>query len=67
MDLLRRSCTELHQSIIVVTHDPKAAAYADRVVFLRDGRVIQEIIQDQAASFSQHLRLVIEAMELLEQ
>ena len=67
MDLLRRSCTELQQSIIVVTHDPKAAAYADRVVFLRDGRVIQEIIQDQAAPFSQHLRLVIEAMELLEQ
>jgi putative ABC transport system ATP-binding protein len=67
MDLLRRSCSELHQSIIVVTHDPKAAAYADRVVFLRDGHVIQEIIQDQAAPFSQHLRLVIEAMELLEQ
>jgi putative ABC transport system ATP-binding protein len=67
MDLLRRSCTELQQSIIVVTHDPKAAAYADRVVFLRDGRVIQEIIQDQTAPFSQRLRLVIEAMELLEQ
>jgi putative ABC transport system ATP-binding protein len=67
MELLRRSCTELQQSIIVVTHDPKAAAYADRVVFLRDGRVIREINQDQAAPFSQHLRLVIEAMELLEQ
>jgi putative ABC transport system ATP-binding protein len=37
MDLLRRSCDELNQTVIVVSHDPKAAAYANRVVFLRDG------------------------------
>ena len=34
---LRRSVTELGQSIVMVTHDPRGAAYADRVVFLADG------------------------------
>ncbi len=42
MELLRRSCDELEQTVIVVTHDAKAAAYADRVIFLRDGVVVQE-------------------------
>ena len=37
MDLLRRSYTELQQSIIVVTHDPKATAYPDRVIFFGMG------------------------------
>ena len=37
--LLRRSCDELHHTIAMVTHDAKAASFADRVVFLMDGRV----------------------------
>jgi putative ABC transport system ATP-binding protein len=40
---LRRSVTEHGQSIVMVTHDPLAAAYADRVVFLADGRVAGEL------------------------
>ncbi len=35
MELLRLSCNDLQQTIIVVTHDPRAAAYTDRVIFLR--------------------------------
>ncbi len=34
---LRRSVTEFGQSIVMVTHDPRGAAFADRVVFLADG------------------------------
>jgi putative ABC transport system ATP-binding protein len=41
--LLRRSCDELGQTIVMVTHDAKAASYADRVVFLRDGRVVGDL------------------------
>ncbi|MEN3536228.1 MULTISPECIES: ABC transporter ATP-binding protein [Microbispora] len=40
---LRRSVRELGQTIVMVTHDPVAASYADRVVFLRDGLLVSEI------------------------
>jgi len=39
LDLLRRSVREFGQTIVMVTHDPVAASYADRVVFLADGQV----------------------------
>ena len=34
---------EFGQTIVMVTHDPVAAAYTDRVVFLADGRVVDEV------------------------
>jgi putative ABC transport system ATP-binding protein len=43
LKLLRHSCDELGQTIIMVTHDPKAASYADRVVFLKDGAIFGEL------------------------
>jgi putative ABC transport system ATP-binding protein len=43
LGLLRRSVREMGQTIVMVTHDPAAASYADRVVFLSDGRVIDEL------------------------
>jgi putative ABC transport system ATP-binding protein len=39
LDLLRRCVREFGQTIVMVTHDPVAASYADRVVFLADGRI----------------------------
>ena len=39
LQLLRGSVDDLHQTVVMVTHDPVAAAYADTVVFLVDGRV----------------------------
>ena len=39
LDLLRRSVDEFGQAVIVVTHDPKVAAYANRVIVLADGQV----------------------------
>ncbi|HEX8803270.1 MAG TPA: ATP-binding cassette domain-containing protein, partial [Acidimicrobiales bacterium] len=40
---LRRATSELGQTIVVVTHDPVAAGYADEVVFLADGRVVDRM------------------------
>jgi putative ABC transport system ATP-binding protein len=53
---LRRSVTELGQSIVMVTHDPRGAAYADRVVFLADGAVVGELTQPTADSVLERMR-----------
>jgi putative ABC transport system ATP-binding protein len=42
LDLLRRSVDEFGQTVIMVTHDANAAAYADRIVVLADGRVVHD-------------------------
>jgi putative ABC transport system ATP-binding protein len=42
LSFLRRSVREHGQTIVMVTHDPHAAAYADRVLFLADGRIVDE-------------------------
>jgi putative ABC transport system ATP-binding protein len=42
---MRLAVRELGQTIVMVTHDPVAASYADRVVFLVDGRIVDEIHQ----------------------
>jgi putative ABC transport system ATP-binding protein len=44
LSFLRRSVRELGRTVIMVTHDPAAAAYADRVVLLADGRIAGEIV-----------------------
>jgi len=43
LGFLRRSVTELGQTIVMVTHEPSAAAYADRVLFLADCRIVDEM------------------------
>jgi putative ABC transport system ATP-binding protein len=43
LTFLRQAVSEHEQSIVMVTHDPQAAAYADRVVFLADGTVVGEL------------------------
>ncbi|MGA5322740.1 ABC transporter ATP-binding protein [Streptomyces seoulensis] len=48
LGFLRNSVRELGQTVVMVTHDPVAAAYADRVVFLADGRIVDEV-QDPTA------------------
>jgi putative ABC transport system ATP-binding protein len=56
---LRRSVRELGQTVVMVTHDPSAAAYADRVLFLADGRVVDELVDPTAD-------LVLERMKTLD-
>jgi len=48
LDFLRRSVRELGQTVVMVTHDPNAASYADRVVLLADGRVVGELADPTA-------------------
>jgi putative ABC transport system ATP-binding protein len=48
LEFLRQMAAELGQTIVMVTHDPTAAAYADRVVFLVDGRVVDELADPTA-------------------
>jgi putative ABC transport system ATP-binding protein len=48
LDLLRDAAAHLGQTVVMVTHDPLAAARADRVVFLADGRVVDAIEEPSA-------------------
>jgi putative ABC transport system ATP-binding protein len=66
MDLLRRTCDEFGQTTIVVTHDNRAAAYADRVVFLKDGLIVRELALQGMPEMSQRLRAVVEIIEELQ-
>ncbi|ROT29605.1 ABC transporter ATP-binding protein [Micromonospora sp. HM5-17] len=45
LNFLRRSVAEYRQTIVMVTHDPVAASYADRVVFLADGQIVSELVE----------------------
>jgi putative ABC transport system ATP-binding protein len=45
LTFMRDAVKDLHQTIVMVTHDPVAAAYADRVVFLVDGKIVDEMFE----------------------
>jgi putative ABC transport system ATP-binding protein len=45
---MQEAVKDLHQTIVMVTHDPVAASYADRIVFLADGKVVDEMLQPTA-------------------
>ena len=60
MGILRSSVSELGQTVVIVTHDPRAASYADRVVFLADGEIVDEMRAPTAES-------VLDRMKNLEQ
>lgn len=66
MELLRRSCEQLNQAIVAVTHDTRAAVYSDRIVFLNDGKIIHAIHLDEASSVTERLKVVMDALEKLE-
>ena len=48
LGFLRRSVREFGQTVVMVTHDPNAASYADRVLFLADGRIVDEMTEPTA-------------------
>ncbi|MHC0429620.1 ABC transporter ATP-binding protein [Streptomyces sp. O3] len=56
LGFLRESVRELGQTVVMVTHDPVAASYADRVVFLADGRVVDELHEPTAGSVLDRMR-----------
>jgi putative ABC transport system ATP-binding protein len=56
LEFLRRSVTEFGQSIVMVTHDARGAAYADRVVFLADGKVVGDLAAPTADTVLERMK-----------
>jgi putative ABC transport system ATP-binding protein len=55
LGFLRRSASEFGQTIVMVTHDPIAASYTDRVIFLADGLVVDEMRSPTVDSVLEHM------------
>jgi len=58
LSFLRRSVDEFGQSIVMVTHDPRGASYADRVLFLADGNVVDELTAPTPDSVLERVRML---------
>jgi putative ABC transport system ATP-binding protein len=63
LELLRQTCTELGATIAMVTHDPRAASYADRVIFIKDGKIVREL---KNADHGHHIQPIMDVMAGLE-
>ena len=58
LGFMRRAVTDLGQTIVMVTHDAVAASYADRIVFLKDGKIAGEMTEptpDRVLDYLKHL------------
>ncbi|SCK30613.1 putative ABC transport system ATP-binding protein [Streptomyces sp. SceaMP-e96] len=56
LGFLRRSVDDLGQTVAMVTHEPSAAAFADRVLFLKDGHIVDEIYAPTADSVLERMK-----------
>jgi putative ABC transport system ATP-binding protein len=56
LGFLRRSVSEFGQSVVMVTHDPAAASFADRVVFVADGDMVDELEEPTASSVLERMQ-----------
>jgi putative ABC transport system ATP-binding protein len=56
LSFLRNSVREYGQTIVMVTHDPNAASYADRVIFLADGQIVDELREPTAEAVLDKLK-----------
>jgi putative ABC transport system ATP-binding protein len=55
LSLLRETVRQAGLTVVMVTHDPVAAAYADRVVFLADGRFVSELLEPTVAAVAERM------------
>jgi len=55
---MRHAVRELGQTVVMVTHDPVAASYSDRVVFLADGRITEQLFQPTPDTVLDHMRRI---------
>jgi putative ABC transport system ATP-binding protein len=53
---MRQAVDEFGQTIVMVTHDPGAASYAERIVFLVDGRIVDEMTSPTPERVLDHLK-----------
>jgi putative ABC transport system ATP-binding protein len=58
LGFMREAVQQLGQTIVMVTHDPAAAGYADRVVFLADGVVVGEMLEPTRERILDHIKLL---------
>ncbi len=58
LSFLHRSVSEFGQTIAMVTHDPRGAAYADRVVFLADGKIVGELASPTPDTILEQMKLL---------
>ncbi|MCU1453201.1 MAG: putative transporter ATP-binding protein [Acidimicrobiales bacterium] len=56
LGFMRRAVDDMSQTIVMVTHDPIAAGYADRIVFLADGRVVDEMYDPTAERILERMK-----------
>jgi putative ABC transport system ATP-binding protein len=61
LSFLRDSVQQFGQTIVMVTHDPNAASYADRVVFLGDGLIVDELAKPTAEAVLDKLKQLDQA------
>jgi putative ABC transport system ATP-binding protein len=54
LEFMRQAVSDLGQTIVMVTHDPVAAGYSDRVVFLADGKIVDELENPTAETVIEH-------------
>jgi putative ABC transport system ATP-binding protein len=60
---LRRLVSEFGRTVLMVTHDPRIAAYADRIIFLKDGKIVDDNLMDSAdPENSRKLKEKVEAL-----
>jgi len=64
LEMLRKTCKDLSATVVMVTHDPRAASYADRVVFLQDGRFVRELLPSDDGLSTQEIMDVMAELEL---
>ena len=55
LGFIRDAVDSMGQTVVMVTHDPMAAAYADRVVFLVDGKIVDELADPTAGTIREHM------------
>jgi len=56
LGFMRSAADDYGQTIVMVTHDPKAASFADRVIFLKDGKIVDELPQPDAGEIYDKLK-----------
>jgi putative ABC transport system ATP-binding protein len=61
LGFMRRAVDEFGQTLVMVTHDPIAAGYASRAVFLRDGKVVDEMLSPTSEQILDHVKALAAA------
>ncbi len=64
LKMLRETCKDLHATVVMVTHDPRAASFADRVIFLQDGQTVRELLSSDEGLSVQEIMSVMAELEL---